>query len=57
MRLDSLEERETLSLKNTQELSIIYKTKENSSRQRTERVQRHTVSHEGSWHTEGGRRT
>ena len=57
MRLDSLEERETLSLKNTQELSIIYETKENSSRQRTERVQRHTVSHEGSWHTEGGRRT
>ena len=32
MRLDSLEKTETLRLKNTQELSILYESKENSSR-------------------------
>lgn len=57
MKLDSLEDTAMLGLKNTQELPILYETKENSSRQRKERVPRHTASHKGSWHTGEGTRT
>lgn len=48
VKLDSLEETATRGLKNTQELPILYNTKENSSRQRKERVPRHMASHKGS---------